>query len=149
MVTTGEELCDAESEEELCAIDSLDSLEEEDTGDTTSAWIMGGSEDIQGQDILSEGLFESDQSSHSSPKLDYKEQPADAQIQCSPSDQSHFNRDSDLDSLVAEPDTDSPLMSDILSGNAQLRPTDTDGDTETQVHLLANTKHVGTNRQGQ
>lgn len=32
MVTTGEELCNAESEEGLCATDSLDSLEEDDMG---------------------------------------------------------------------------------------------------------------------
>lgn len=108
------------------ATDLLDSLEEESKVNRTSAWIINGSEDQ-----LSQGASE----------LSYEEQSADDQAQCSPSDQSHLNRDSDLDSLVAEPGSDSPLKSEVLSGqqDTQSHPAHThDGDTgdsETQLQV--------------
>lgn len=63
------------------------------------------------------------------------EEPSqDDPIQCPLNDQVPSHKDSDLNSLVAEPDTDSPLMLDVLSGppNTQLHPADTESSTESQ-----------------
>ncbi len=125
VMTDGKRLCDTESED-------LDSLEEEDTGDRTSDWIMSGSGDIQSQDNLSEGWAEADQSSQGTAELDYEEQSVNGHIQCSSRDHSQSHRGNDMDSMVAEPDLDFPLLSDL---DAQLHSGESDANAESKSQL--------------
>lgn len=136
MVTTEEELCDAKVEEGLCAIGSLDSLEEEDVRHRTSTWVMGESENTQSQEILSEGLLELDQSIQGTPVLDYEVQSVANKTLCSPSDQSHSDRDRNMHSLVVEFDLSSSHMSDVLSKHPNTKLHPADGDTEMQLPIV-------------
>lgn len=128
------EVCDVESEGTYAA-NSMEYLEEEDTEERTSAWVMSTSEDAQSQTqkIQSKMLSESDESSQDVPELDYTEQSIHDQTQRPSSEQSFSVRGNDLDSLAAEPGSDSPPMSDVLSHELETcsHPANTDGNTMT------------------
>ncbi|XP_049895671.1 uncharacterized protein LOC126387160 [Epinephelus moara] len=163
MESTEGELCDVESEEGVCAANFMESFEEEDTEERTSAWAMSTSEDAQSQEILSEILSESDESSQGVPELDYGEQSIRDQTQRPSGEQSFSVGGDGLDSLAAKPDSNHPPMSDVLSheletcshpantgGNTatQSRVGDSVHDTSTQMHLPADREHVVRTRVG-
>lgn len=121
------ELCDTGSEGGSCASDQLDSLDEETAEDRTSAWI--NSDDDESQEILSEGLSGLGKTSQQAPEV-----VAGDSTQCSLVGEDYPDRDTDLDSLVAEPDLDLPSVLDTLSETAltHSHPSDTDRDAHTK-----------------
>lgn len=94
--------------------------------------MMGESADVESQASLSEGHSELDQSSQDAAELDPEKLSADEVNQCAP-DGDDSNRDSDIDSLAAEPDLDSSHLSDMLPVDTVTKfDTDTDCDTESE-----------------
>ncbi|KAL4009395.1 hypothetical protein ACER0C_003247 [Sarotherodon galilaeus] len=121
------ELGDTGSEEGSCASDQLDSLDEETAEDRTSAWI--NLDDDESQETLSEGLSRLGESNQQAPEV-----VAGDSTQCSLVGEDCPDRDTDLDSLVAEPDLDSPSVLDTLPETAltHSHPSDTDRDAHTK-----------------
>ncbi|CAI5657160.1 unnamed protein product [Oreochromis niloticus] len=101
------ELGDTGSEGGSCASDQLDSLDEETAEDRTSAWI--NSDDDESRETLSEGLSRLGKSSQKAPEV-----VAGDSTQCSLVGEDCPDRDTDLDSMVAEPDLDFPSVLDTL-----------------------------------
>ncbi|KAL7375910.1 hypothetical protein ABVT39_026392, partial [Epinephelus coioides] len=95
---------------------------------------MSTSEDAQSQEILSEILSESDESSQGVPELDYGEQSIRDQTQRPSGEQSFSVGGDGLDSLAAKPDSNHPPMSDVLSYELETcsHPASTGGNTATQ-----------------
>ncbi|KAL7374744.1 hypothetical protein ABVT39_006390 [Epinephelus coioides] len=98
---------------------------------------MSTSEDAQSQEILSEILSESDESSQGVPELDYGEQSIRDQTQRPSGEQSFSVGGDGLDSLAAKPDSNHPPMSDVLSYELETcsHPANTGGNTATQSRV--------------
>uniref|UniRef100_A0A3B4ZFA4 Gypsy retrotransposon integrase-like protein 1 n=1 Tax=Stegastes partitus TaxID=144197 RepID=A0A3B4ZFA4_9TELE len=82
VVASEKELCDTENEDGSSVTNSLDSLEEENSEEGTSAWVMSESADVESQASLSEEQSELDLSSQDAAELNPEELSAYELSQC-------------------------------------------------------------------
>lgn len=130
-VRTSEEEMD-ETEEASCVTGSLDTLEEDSTDDRTNSWILNGSAENESLYSCNEELLERPQQSQHQPDVDCERWQADGYTECPLRETGDCDKDSDLCSLVAEPDSGPSLASDVYAGetSSQMCPTDLGGDTK-------------------